>query len=105
MKRRPWLLSVLLFLLPSQAFAQEEEKPPTSPVTMEEVVVTGTRFEEKADRIPTNVTVIGEKEIEDSDAKNVPELLRSQEGIVVRDLEAGRSRWAALFGVRPGPVA
>jgi methylmalonyl-CoA/ethylmalonyl-CoA epimerase len=25
-------------------------------------------------------------------------------GIVVRDLEAGRSRWAALFGVRPGPV-
>jgi iron complex outermembrane receptor protein len=86
MKKRSWVLSALLFLLPPQAFAQEEEKPSTSPVTMEEVVVTGTRFEEKADRIPANVTVIGEKEIENSKAKNVPELLRSQEGIVVRDL-------------------
>ena len=86
MKKRSWVLSVLVFILPSQAFAQEEKKPPTSPVTMEEVVVTGTRFEEKAERIPANVTVIGEKEIANSNAKNVPDLLRSQEGIVVRDL-------------------
>jgi iron complex outermembrane receptor protein len=86
MKKRSWVLSVLVFILPSQAFAQEEKKPPTSPVTMEEVVVTGTRFEEKAERIPANVTVIGEKEIANANAKNVPDLLRSQEGIVVRDL-------------------
>lgn len=25
-------------------------------------------------------------------------------GLAVKDLEASRSRWAALFGVRPGPV-
>ena len=86
MKKRSWVLSALLFLLPEQALAQEDERPPRSPVIMEEVVVTGTRSEEKMERIPANVTVIGEREIANSNAKNVPDLLRSQEGIVVRDL-------------------
>lgn len=83
---RSRVLWVFLFLLPSHALAQEGNSPPRSPVVMDEVVVTGTRFEEKTERIPANVTVIGEKEIATSNAKNLPELLRSQEGIVVRDL-------------------
>jgi iron complex outermembrane receptor protein len=85
MKKRSWVLSVFLFLLASQALAQEDKKPPRSPVIMDEVVVTGTRFEEKAERIPANVTVIGEKEIANSNARNIPELLRTEEGIVARD--------------------
>jgi len=55
-------------------------------VTMETIVVTGTRTEERIEKVPANVTVIDQRDIENSNAKNVPDLLRSQEGIVVRDL-------------------
>jgi len=53
--------------------------------TMEEVVVTGTRTQEEVRRVPANVTVINEKDIRDSNAKNVPDLLRTEEGVSVRD--------------------
>jgi iron complex outermembrane receptor protein len=53
---------------------------------MEEVVVTGTRYEERVEKIPANVTIIDEKTIKNSNAMSVPALLRSEEGIVVRDL-------------------
>lgn len=86
MKKRFWVLPVLMVVLPSQSPAQEETKPSRSAATMQEVVVTGTRAEERVERIPANVTVIDEKAIANSNAKNVPDLLRSQEGIVVRDL-------------------
>ena len=99
MKSRSWVLSALLVLLPSQALAQEEPKPPRSPVMLDEVVVTGTRFEEKAERIPANVTVIDQEDIQNSNAKDVPDLLRSQEGIVVRDLLGnGKSAQVDLRG-------
>ena len=78
--------AVLAILLPGMVFAEEVRKDTESDVVMKEVVVTGTRSEEKVERIPANVTVIGEKEIESSKAENVPDLLRSQEGIVVRNL-------------------
>jgi len=99
MKKSCWVLPLLLFLLPSQTLAQEDKKPPGSPVTMDEVVVTGTRAEEKVERIPANVTVIDQEDIKNSSAKNVPDLLRSQEGIVVRDLLAnGKSAQVDLRG-------
>ena len=99
MKRSSWVLPLFLFLLPSQALAQEDKKPPGSPVTMDEVVVTGTRSEEKVERIPANVTVIDQEDIKNSSAKNVPDLLRAQEGIVVRDLLAnGKSAQVDLRG-------
>jgi iron complex outermembrane receptor protein len=86
---RKWIgasTAVLAILLPGALFAEEAQKDSETDVVMKEVVVTGTRSEEKIERIPANVTVIGEKEIATSKAKNVPDLLRSQEGIVVRNL-------------------
>jgi iron complex outermembrane receptor protein len=77
---------VLAILLPAGLFAEEAQKDSRTDVVMDEVVVTGARSEEKVERIPANVTVIGQKEIATSNARNVPDLLRSQEGIVVRDL-------------------
>jgi iron complex outermembrane receptor protein len=72
--------------LPGSILAQENEKEKKSIVTMEEVVVTGTRTEQNIERIPANVTVIDEEEIENSNAKDVVDLLRSEEGVIVRDL-------------------
>ena len=37
---------------------------------MDEVVVTGTRSEEKVERIPANVTVIDQEDIKNSNAKS-----------------------------------
>ena len=74
-----------MLVLPGFSVAEEEgEEAPVS--IMEEVVVTGTRFEQKVERIPANTTVIDQEDIKNSNAKTVVDLLRSEEGIVVRDL-------------------
>jgi iron complex outermembrane receptor protein len=80
------LLALVVWVAPEFVFAQEALKNSGAAATMEEVVVTGTRYEERVERIPANVTFIDEKTIENSNAVSVPDLLRSEEGIVVRDL-------------------
>jgi len=55
-------------------------------IVMDEVVVTGTRTLQETRRIPANVTVIDREDIEESNAQNLPDLLRTKEGVVVRDL-------------------
>ncbi len=72
------LTIVLLFLSAYPVLAQ--------PLDMEPVVVTATRTEQAIRTVPANVTVIDQEAIASSNAQNVVELLRSQEGIVVRDL-------------------
>jgi iron complex outermembrane recepter protein len=52
---------------------------------MEEVVVTGTRTQEEVRKIPANVTVINKEDIRNSNARNVTDLLRTEEGLSVRD--------------------
>ena len=59
MKKRVCLFVLAVVVsLPCLAYSQEGTKPKESIVTMDEVVVTGTRSEEKVERIPANVTVI-----------------------------------------------
>lgn len=53
---------------------------------MQEVVVTASRYSEEAGRVPANVTVITEKDIKNSPATNVPDLLRSQVGVQVSEM-------------------
>jgi len=77
--------TVVLFLssLPLLAFAQETEE---REVVLKEVVVTATREKREVRKVPANVTVITEEDIKNSNAKTVLDLLRTEEGIVVRDL-------------------
>lgn len=67
---------------PDRTTAEEKEEV----TVLGEVVVTATRQEEEIRKIPANVTVITEDDIENSNAKTVLDLLRSEEGIVARDL-------------------
>ena len=68
-------------------------------VTLAPVVVTATRIEQSMERVPANVTVIDEEEIRNSNAKTVVDLLRSEEGVVVRDLLGnGKSSQVDLRG-------
>ncbi|HDR15757.1 MAG TPA: TonB-dependent receptor, partial [Desulfobacteraceae bacterium] len=93
-----FLVSFLVLMTPGQGYAGTAEREGTE-AFLEEVVVTGSRIEEEIAGVPANITVISEKEIRASNAKTVVELLRSEEGIVVRDLLGiGRTAQVDLRG-------
>ena len=71
-------LVVLLSLTPLSA-AEDDT------IQVGEVVVTATRNEAAVEKIAANISVITSEEIEKSTATTVQDLLRSEEGIIVRD--------------------
>ena len=77
--RLAWAMFFIGLLL-NYAYADD-----TEPVEMDTVVVTGTRTEQQIKRVPANVTVISPEDIQTSNANNVVDLLRTEQGIVVRD--------------------
>ncbi len=82
--------------LAGTAYAESGDKPET---TLDTVVVTATRTERREQLVPANVSIIDSKQIQQSGAQNVVELLRSQEGTTVRDiLGNGKSASVDLRG-------
>jgi iron complex outermembrane receptor protein len=75
-----------IFLQSHAALILAEEKIPI----LEEIVVTATRYEEKTTSIPASVTVISEKDIQESTAQTIPDLLRTEVGIHVNDITGNR---------------
>jgi iron complex outermembrane receptor protein len=73
------LCLVLLLLIPFAPGAQEKE------VTLEGVVVTGTRDVQEIRKIPANVTVITREEIAQSNSQTTIDLVRSEVGVTIRD--------------------
>ncbi len=53
---------------------------------MDEVVVTGTRYEQEIAKVPANVSVITAEDIQKSGAQSVPDILRVLGGVTVSDL-------------------
>ncbi len=66
--------------------AETDKKEGGNLATLPEVVVTATRYDEKVQNIPANVTIITDGDIKNSGAQNIPELLRAQAGIKVSDI-------------------
>ncbi|OHE61311.1 MAG: hypothetical protein A2Z47_14800 [Thermodesulfovibrio sp. RBG_19FT_COMBO_42_12] len=62
-------------------------------VNLEEVIVTATRYEEQPSKVPANITVITEEDINNSSAQNIPELLRTEIGILVNDITGNRRNY------------
>ncbi|MEW6334837.1 MAG: TonB-dependent receptor [Thermodesulfobacteriota bacterium] len=81
-----WLGFFALFLLNAadSAFAGALPGDPGRTAVLQEVVVTATRDVEEIRKVPAHVTVITEKEIRDSGATNLVEILERQEGIQFR---------------------
>ena len=76
---KPWL--VLLLLSPSLAFAADNaEKTPTQ---FDTVTVTATRTEQKLDEVPSTVSVITEREVDQNNVKNIKDLIRYEPGVSV----------------------
>lgn len=61
---------------------------------LEEMVVTATRYPKQLDSIPANVSVITAEEIENSVARNIPDLLRTQAGLHVTDITGNRASYS-----------
>lgn len=74
--------------------------------TLDEVVVTATRFEDDANTAPVNVQVITGEDIRHSSARTLPELLATQAGISARDLFGNNAAAASIdmrgFGAASG---
>jgi len=85
--KKIWLAGVFFCLLgiPFSGYTADEKPAGDDEVIMEEVVVTGTRTQEEVSKVPANVTVINEEDIRNSNARNVTDLLRTEEGLSVRD--------------------
>ncbi len=103
-KRIKISLGLAVTLLFSGAFLNEnalavEPEIPSEVPSMEKVIVTASRQEEKIASVPANVTVITEQEITDSSAETVPQLLRTTAGVVVNDITGnGRNITVDLRG-------
>jgi len=75
--------SVLVFWIPTASvFAGAPDAG--SPAILQEVVVTATRDQEEVRKVPAHVTVVTEKEIRDSGATSLVEILDRQEGVQFR---------------------
>lgn len=81
-----WAIVLWIVMISSVNTVWADEK-----ITVGEVVVTATRYEEQATDVPANITVISEKDIRNSTAQNIPELLRTTAGVYVNDI-TGNSR-------------
>jgi iron complex outermembrane receptor protein len=94
MKRRMGCLVILIALiLPGFSQAEDEKKNEAPEATMEEVVVTASRQEEKISSVPANITVITEKDIKNTTAYDIPDLLRDQVGVHVNDIAGNRRNY------------
>lgn len=74
-------LLILIFVLTVTPLMAEEKET----IKIGEVVVTATRTEEEVEKISANVTVITEEDIKKSTATTVQDILRNEEGLIIRD--------------------
>ncbi len=78
MKKNMILISILcLFIMP--AYAQDEE------VSLDKIVVTPYRYAQELSKVTSGVTVITRKDIENSNAQRIIDILRPLPGLVVKD--------------------
>ncbi|MEN9479352.1 MAG: hypothetical protein RLZZ298_747 [Pseudomonadota bacterium] len=75
-------LAALLSLLPIYSVSAETQQL----ASLDPIVVTATRFGDAAPRINSNISVITQTDIEQSPARNIPDLLKTLAGVDVRPL-------------------
>lgn len=80
--KKMYVFAVLLGLIqPAAGWAEESEKQDEAVPTMEEVVITATKTEEKRKDIPNAVIVKDSYDIDESPAQSVGELLANEPGV------------------------
>ncbi|MCX7635378.1 MAG: TonB-dependent receptor, partial [Syntrophales bacterium] len=87
------------FLTGGLGHAKEPVDPHERAIVLEDMVVTASRDWEEVRKAPANVTVITARQIEQSGATTIPELLERQESILFRDY-SGNSASTAMIDLR-----
>jgi iron complex outermembrane receptor protein len=97
MKQKQLLVALLCAITPFAHAATD---------SLNEVVVTATRFKDKSADKPVNMTVITREDIQHSSARTLPELLSIQAGISTRDIFGNNAASASVdirgFGAAAG---
>jgi len=83
---------------PAIVAAQEESLSRSTTATLDTVVVTASRAEEKLREVTTNVTVITEKQIQNSTANNLADLLK-QQGFLVSGIYSNADARVQIRGI------
>ncbi len=92
MKKRLCIFTVIASAIISVGFASSAVADPKENDVVEtgEVIVTANRYEETSSSVPASVTVITEKDIENTAARDIPDMLRTVAGIHVNDITGNR---------------
>ena len=88
MKKKIMVLMLILELLMLGSFGRivlAEENKGLHTLDIGKIVITPTRSEALISTIPASVSLITQKDIENSGADSIPEVLKSQAGLVVKD--------------------
>jgi iron complex outermembrane receptor protein len=94
MKKKIFPIAIFfLFTVTGPVMAEDSPTAGYAVPIMDEVVVTGSRFEDKLSSVPANITVIHRQDIENSTAENIPDLLRTQVGVQVTDIAGNRRKF------------
>ncbi|MFH1080549.1 MAG: TonB-dependent receptor [Pseudomonadota bacterium] len=88
------LIMLFVWLVPGAVFGEKKAPEPEKAVTLEEVVVTATRNREEIRQVPANVSVITARQIEQSGATTVVEVLDKLESIQFRNYSGNPSQSA-----------
>ncbi|WP_339137716.1 MAG: TonB-dependent receptor [Candidatus Electrothrix sp. GW3-4] len=97
MKKRMMPTTALAVLLAGTAYAQEQEQNKTKAHALDEVVVTATRTPHTLKDVPVETVVVSRQEIEQSNAQNALDVLKTVPGInnSVHDDVFGTYTWRA----------
>ncbi|MDI6703660.1 MAG: TonB-dependent receptor [bacterium] len=96
------LMIGIILIMPQISWQEEVEEKERAIFQLEEIVVTATKMKRRISSLPVRVSVITGDQIKDSGAKNIPDLLKSIEGIYVYDSSgvgtAGRVNMRGFWG-------
>ncbi|MFA4889839.1 MAG: TonB-dependent receptor, partial [Candidatus Omnitrophota bacterium] len=79
------LLGLVMLVVSADIYAEETQYSKAKVVELEPITVTASRTERRISEVPSNTSIISEKDIQSSNAKSIPDLLKDVEGINMYD--------------------
>lgn len=79
------LLGLIIFVVSVDIYAGETQYSRAKVVELEPITVTASRAERRISEVPSSTSIISEKDIQNSNAKSIPDLLKDVEGVNMYD--------------------
>ncbi|MDP3041885.1 MAG: TonB-dependent receptor [Candidatus Omnitrophota bacterium] len=79
------LLGLVMLVVSADIYAEETQYSKAKVVELEPITVTASRAERRISEVPSNTSIISEKDIQSSNAKSIADLLKNLEGVYMYD--------------------